>query len=145
MFENTREACENASEEQVTIDVNRRTEKVDRFDANKLSDMIDMSSQEGDSITVRVLGTTTGREYARIEYVVFEHESISLIEYMSVNKSFQNEGIATNLRLDTVESLSHVDYIYSKITNEKLISVARRQGFREFSGGNNSWFVRDQS
>lgn len=145
MFKNTREVCEDASEERVTIDFNRRTEEVDRFDANELSDMIGMSSQKGESITAKVLGTTTGREYARIEYVVFEHESVSLIEYISVNKSFENEGIATNLRSEAVESLSYVDYIYSKITNKKLISVARRQNFRKYSGGNNPWFVRDQS
>lgn len=152
MFNNTVDICSEALSECTDVPDNKaiwrstqRSEEVDRFDANELSKKTNLSCLNGRTVTVKICGSNTGMEYARLEYVVFDSEPIALIEYLEVDKNIRSNGIATQFRSDLIKSLSEVDSIYSKVSNEKLESVVRRHDFRPLSERpSDNWYVMEK-
>ena len=95
------------------------------------------------SSNVQFITEKSGKCLAHAELSEFDSEPIAVIDWIGVEKELRGNGIGRLLRKAVVEGLSDKKEIYTAIENDKMISVALDQGFKQIDEGELSeWFVR---
>jgi len=76
-------------------------------------------------------------------------DRVAYIKWIEVDSSIRNNGVGTKIRKDMIRDINgnSRQTIYTDIIDERLISVAKKQGFERITDGSSidGWFVREGS
>lgn len=153
MYDNLVNKCEDCVSECDSLDTekikpkvsHRRTKNLDVPDYKILKKNTKIESFEsGETFSIRLIGEDSGQKYAEARYVIFQEYSIGVIDWIQVNLNIRGNGIGRLIRSEVLSDMNDMDIIYSKIVNDKLISVAIDQGFKKIRHGDlKGWFILD--
>lgn len=136
--------CNSLENEKVEAEIHHReSKKIDVTDHEVLKNNTKIESFEnGKKITIRLMGLDSGLKYAEARYVQLESYSVGVIDWIEVHSDIRGNGIGRLIRSEVVSNMNNIDTIYSKIINDKLITVAIDQGFKKIKyGGLEGWFI----
>ena len=120
------------------------TAVVDVHDAQTLVELTDLETGMAEHHELHIRGQNSDTTYAEARYFRFTDASIAHIDWVEIDSSIEGNGYGRLLRRVIVERLTDVDAVYSKIVNDRLISTAIDQGFKQIQDGDlKGWFVRE--
>lgn len=146
MYDQVINECEKLVDDNIDVDIlHRVSKKVDITSYEALMSSTDLVSiKNGETYIIDFVGSNDNIIYAKVRYVIFQNNSIGVIDWIEVHKDIRNNGIGRLLRSKVVSDMRNLDKIYSKIINDKLISVAIDQGFKKIESGDLvGWYIRD--
>ena len=139
-----RAQIEKEVDEPVSVYTCTNTAAVDVHDAKVLVEVTDLETGMAEHHEVHFRGQDSDTTYAETRYFRFTDASIAHIDWMKIDPSIEGNGYGRLLRRVIVERLTDVDAVYSKIVNDRLISTAIDQGFKQIQDGDlKGWFVRE--
>lgn len=138
------EECDTLDDEEIKPEVShRRTKNLDvpDYEIVKRNTKIE-SFKSGETFSIRLIGEDSGKKYAEARYVIFQEYSVGVIDWIQVHFDIRGNGIGRMIRSEVLSDMSDLDNIYSKIVNDRLVSVAIDQGFKKIKHGElEGWFI----
>lgn len=145
MYTGTKELISSLVDEEIEV----QKSSSHKQNAEILVEQTILSSSMSDEVTVISRGCKTGEEYAMCRYADFHSDRITYIKWIEVDSSIRNNGVGTKIRQDMIRDINRNSRqtIYTDIIDERLIPVAKKQGFERITDGSSidGWFVREGS
>lgn len=144
MFNSSRDRIQDIINEQIEYSIETDKLDSDNEDIIFLAEENNINSTYGKRTEIRLQGKLSDEVYAIGRYFKFKNKNIILIEWIHLATEIQRNNLARIFRLDLLDQIGNNSVIYSKITNDKIISIVIDQGFRQIQQGKlKGWFVRE--
>jgi len=143
-YDHVRKRLEKILDENITLNVEKGNPHSKETPSDILVETTEkFSGASCTSSTIQFVSDKSGECLAHAELSTFDSEQIAVIDWIEVEKELRGNGIGRLLRKAVVEDLSNNKEIYTAIENDKMISVALDQGFKQIDEGELSeWFIR---